>query len=355
MQTKAFDIIIMGAGIIGVITAYFLSQKYPYKKILLLDKKMAGTGATFYSIGLDVPLGQTEYKRQLSKESRSVYSKLKSEIPNLAIYSLPFFGICKKYNYDQFSNRSFEKLRIAKDEEMILLNKSYPNLIIEKDEIILTGCKSTYSKTYQVTNQILAEYCKNKNSFIYETINVKWIEAKKDYMVVHTDFGSLNVKYLINTIGPWIIDSDNLFQKNEHFRLKKIACFNIEELEDTTHPAIVYFFEKNAFILPEMGRKRHVLSITSQDWDCEPNSQTLHFTDKDKKIAKVLMSKYFNQSNHQIIGGRLFCDTYTKNQTPIVYKDVENEKIIYANGSSGSGFRLAPSVANSIINLLQIQ
>ena len=50
MTKKTFDIIIIGAGIVGVNTAYFLSQKYPQKRIILLDKKMAGSGATFYSI-----------------------------------------------------------------------------------------------------------------------------------------------------------------------------------------------------------------------------------------------------------------------------------------------------------------
>jgi L-2-hydroxyglutarate oxidase LhgO len=40
-DSESFDIIIVGAGVIGVATAYYLQKNNPSKKILLVDRYLA--------------------------------------------------------------------------------------------------------------------------------------------------------------------------------------------------------------------------------------------------------------------------------------------------------------------------
>ncbi|KAA1243805.1 FAD-dependent oxidoreductase [Aquimarina sp. RZ0] len=352
MNNTIFDITILGAGIIGVNTAYWINRKYPDKKVLLLDQQISGTGATFYSIGLDFPFGQTEEKKQLSQKSRELYKNLRQNIPDLSIYPIPFFGICKKQHLNQFLSISFEELKIATAEKMSVLYKAYPGLKIGNDEVVLTGCQVTYAKTFDVTNQLLNRYCENWNTNIYETIKVEDIEVIEEGVILKTNFGTIQTNHLVNTSGPWTVTS-KMFQKDqEEFRVKKIACFNIENLNNISSNAVVYFFEKDAFILPDSQRKRHIISITSKDWDVYPNPSKMTFTNDDLEIADSLMKEYFENTDYQVIGGRIFCDTYTKDFTPRIYRDKNNKKIIHANGGSGSGFRLAPAIADRVISFI---
>ncbi len=68
MNEDDFDLVIIGAGIIGVCAAWYARKRYPQWKILLLDQSGIGNGATSYSASLDIPYGHTALRYKLSKQ-----------------------------------------------------------------------------------------------------------------------------------------------------------------------------------------------------------------------------------------------------------------------------------------------
>jgi glycine/D-amino acid oxidase-like deaminating enzyme len=275
---------------------------------------------------------------------------MRKEIKNLPIYDTAFFGICRKSNLEKFKHSAFEKLHPASSKEIDSLKKAYPHFKIEKDETLLTGCQSTFAKSYEVIQKLLDKSISSGKVTIHESVKVEDISTNQKQLKVHTDFGMFTTNYLINTTGPWIKQD---LPNTQRFRIKKIVCFNIHGFEVSERDPVLYFFEKDAFIFPDKARNRHVLSITSQEWDCKPNPAKLEFNEEDKNIAIQLMTRSFKGNHYQLIGGRKFCDSYAHQNTPEVFQDERTPKIIYANGGSGSGFRLAPAIAANILKVIK--
>ena len=74
-MNKTYDLVIIGAGVIGTTIAWMARGKYPDWNIALVDKSMIGQGASMYSACLDMPFGHTELRRELTRKSRKWYPK----------------------------------------------------------------------------------------------------------------------------------------------------------------------------------------------------------------------------------------------------------------------------------------
>jgi len=87
-----FDLVVIGAGIVGAVAAYLARQQRGEWRILLVDRSLAGAGATQYSVGLDIPYGRNHPQKHYSRLSTAFYHELKTSIPELPIYELPLFS-----------------------------------------------------------------------------------------------------------------------------------------------------------------------------------------------------------------------------------------------------------------------
>lgn len=113
------DILIIGAGITGLTTAYFLKDK----KITLIDKGKIGYGATAYSTGKVTYLQDSLIKN--SKEKEDLY--LKSQIDAISIIKNIIIENNIKCNYESNSSYLYatnekEKKNIKKIEEILKRN-----------------------------------------------------------------------------------------------------------------------------------------------------------------------------------------------------------------------------------------
>ncbi|NIM45955.1 MAG: FAD-dependent oxidoreductase [Nitrososphaeria archaeon] len=114
---SGFDVIIVGAGILGLSTAYHLKVRNPEKRILLMDKEpAAGQGNTSKSAACFRNSYSSSTNIQLADSSIDFYSYVQNELGfNLGLKKIGYLFL--------LSNEQFRKSKLPKDIEMRILER----------------------------------------------------------------------------------------------------------------------------------------------------------------------------------------------------------------------------------------
>jgi len=348
---RGYDIVIVGGGILGVFCAYYANQKWPKKKIAILEKKMVGKGVTDYSACLDVPYSTTPYKRELTIKSRILYDELLDKYPQLPIASTSVIGICKKNQVKEIIGQLSSKGAIIG--ERAKFNTHAPVDFHLTEQYGYFYNVSGYYAYSNVTNVIAAELVKKENVTIYESTEVVAVIDKEEGCLIQTNYGlTLETTAMIDATGPWMtkgFSSENLVSQN--LRTKKIIALHIDSVPPKNAP-IVYCFNDDAFLCPQPHFSRWLFSYRCEDWDVDIDKDEFKITNKNLSKALAVLNKYSDSMGDKITGGRVYCDMYSSNGDPLVKKTRPNYIIVGA--PSGSGYRLAPGLAEEVVSLLEL-
>src|SRR4051812_22234967 len=83
---RTHDVAVVGAGIVGLLAAREVLARAPGARVAVIDRDLAGAGASRRSAGLSVPFGATERLRAMAARSQEYYEKLRRDRPSLPIY-----------------------------------------------------------------------------------------------------------------------------------------------------------------------------------------------------------------------------------------------------------------------------
>jgi len=132
---KAYDIIIVGAGIIGMSSAYHLQKNNPAKKILVIDEEPgAGRGNTAKAAGMFRNTFSSRTSQVLSDTSINFYSHIQNEVNyDIRLIETGYLWLLSKQQLDAYSliikkmmEREIE-IRLLKRDEL----KRIPQLNLE--------------------------------------------------------------------------------------------------------------------------------------------------------------------------------------------------------------------------------
>ncbi len=84
MSSAAHDVLIVGAGIVGAACAYECAREG--LKVAVIDKSMAGAGATAAGMGHIVVMDDSEAQFALTRYSRQLWQEMRSELPDQVEY-----------------------------------------------------------------------------------------------------------------------------------------------------------------------------------------------------------------------------------------------------------------------------
>jgi hypothetical protein len=87
------DIAIVGAGIIGCLTANEIASRAPDVSVAILDRDAVGSGASRRSARLHFPRGATDRVRRMTAYSQDYYEQLKKTRPSLPIHPVGMFVV----------------------------------------------------------------------------------------------------------------------------------------------------------------------------------------------------------------------------------------------------------------------
>ncbi len=323
------DLSVIGGGIIGLTSAAMIKAERPDWTIAIFEKSLVGTGASLYSLGVDFPIGRTEEKRRLTLESIEQWKKLKSIVPELDIRHHPLSVVV--------SSNSLEEAKKA-----VLAELDAP-IEGKFNRLHLKGA-AAYSGDVYATCKELALWLKKQGVQIFEGTPVFNVESCENGYIFNSLQSVINSERVIEATGPW------LTQKTKGIRTKKIACLHIASdirLNETT--PLYYFFDDDAFLLPDYQSNQWKFSFTLCQWDCLPTEQ-FFLNEKILQSGRAILSRYCKKMAANVMGGRVFCDAYSKDFTPAVFQVDDSGRRIAVTAGSGSGYRLAPALANRIKN-----
>ena len=345
--TSQFDLAVIGVGIIGATTAYLAHQKKPDWRLLLVDRSFVGSGATHYSVGLDIPYGRTASQKRYSRMSTRIYRQLAVAMPDLPMYQIPFFGIVGKKKMPEIrSGFTAQNVHIATAQEEAQLRRTYPDLTIAENQVLLTGCMAHYSFPSSVASKLVGNLKDGGFAECWEGVEIETVHNRAGGFILSTSDGrTVSARRVLTATGPWLLNGPaGHFVKNEGVRIKKIVAMHVKR-DALPNAPVLLFFDEDAFILPVYQRQEWLFSITSQQWDCTPETSRLKISSEDRDIALSILNRYCPSIVPFCHGGRVFCDAYSHDRVPLVAQVPGTPNFVVAGACSGSGYRLAPGIA----------
>lgn len=340
-----YNIAIVGGGIVGTTIARELIKKHPALSISVIDKKLAGAGASFYSAGVHFPRGASEKVRNMSLFSHNYYQQLADS--GQPVYPLAMELITKKSNKIQVE-KSY--LPLVDFNQVDTCSHNFVDLSATEDDdlLVLRGYGANYANVFALVNFYLQEL-RHKVDYL-EGTEVNAIQRDEaGYQLSLSSGVRLHAEQVIVVPGPWInhpLCRDPLAAAG--IRVKKIVAMhiNIEPEEDAS---LIVFDEDDAFLLPCHSRKQWLFSYTCTKWDVDPDA-IRPFNAQDLVEARETLARYAPALASHLKDGRVFCDAYSPSREPAVIQS--DDGIIFVSGCNGSGYRLAPAIAADVIHLI---
>jgi glycine/D-amino acid oxidase-like deaminating enzyme len=345
--SRTFDLVVVGAGIVGAMTAYLARRERAGWSILLLDRSFVGDGSTRYSLGLDIPYGHSAEQKRLSITSTRLFQELQTIIPDLPLHRLPLYGVASEARavavIGGFTQNTIHR---ADHHEEQVLRRSYPDLRLSEREILLAGCEGVYASPQIIASRLVDWSIKSGMVECWEGVEVQQVQAVNDgFLLATADGRCVEARRVLMATGPWLLQGPVAeFAGSVGVRIKKTAALHISLIPLPRDP-LLFFFNEDAFLLPLHEKGEWLFSFTSQEWDVTPDISQLKISHADRDLALSILHRYCPSLVAHCHAGRVFCDAYSPDKVPIVRQIDGVRNYIMAGACSGAGYRLAPAVA----------
>jgi glycine/D-amino acid oxidase-like deaminating enzyme len=341
MVVAKTDIAIIGGGVQGLFLAYYAKIKFPAKKVSLFEAGAVGSGITAYSGHLHTHTGAGD-KYYLVETSLKLYKELLAVYPDFPIEQREFLGICHRDNLDATLSQLTRKPLFGSKAE-------YPFLNLGSDYHILSGLNAYVTKRSLVN--FMLEIVAAIGVKIHEgncIQNLAWHSGRYHFTNQYDIEHSASV--VLNATGKSIFSW--LGESAIKLRSKKVVAFHIDRLGNPDN-SIYYFFDDDAFLLPQPYYNRFLFSYRCEDWDVDVSLDRHQINDSDLKAARKVLNKYSIGLSDHIMGGQVSVDVYnTPESSPLIHQVGNNYFVIGATG--GSGVRLAPALATMTLDRITI-
>ncbi len=353
---KDFDLVIVGAGIVGATTAYLARVSRPEWHIALLDRSFVGDGATRYSAALDLPFGRTIRQRDMVARSVDFYRHLQAKYPDLPIKDISFALVAPAKDISSaaaaFIDKSLHPLNALERQQLRL---KYPDLTIPQEYAVMMGSNARYSSSGQLALALVNKVCDDRTFECWEGAEVRQVEDNEcGHTLKMGDGRRITARRVVIATGPWLTRGPGgAFIQAAGIRTKKVAAMHIDWCPSPDAP-VVYFAAEDAFLLPLPEQKKLLLSFTAQEWDCSAEISRLRIDPDDRVLALSILSRYCPALTECCTGARVFCDAYSPDRAPFVARLSTLHSPVVAGACSGSGVRLAPAIALEALELFDV-
>lgn len=312
-------IAVVGAGIVGCLIARQLASAGPPAMITVLDRDLVGSGASRRSAGLFLARGASPRTKRMSAFSHAYYANLKERHPHL-----PIFPVGATVLTDRGADPATARR--------------------------IDGCH--YADVHGLT-QAIAALARPAVRFA-EGVAVTGLTIGRDGVIVHCGSGwQLAVDQVVLAPGPWLAAPawrDLLSPLG--LRVKKIVAMHIEQQPDPADQ-VTLFDGEDAFLLPLRHRGHWLFSYACTEWDVDPDQLTGGLSAANVEEARACLRRCVPALAGAAASGRVCADAYSPSREPVVsVLEGTHERVVFAGGASGSGYRFAPAIAAETVSLL---
>ncbi|MFF4841336.1 NAD(P)/FAD-dependent oxidoreductase [Streptomyces collinus] len=352
-EAPHFDLAVVGAGAVGALAAYYAVRRDPGRRVAVITHAGRGTGATRLSAGFDTPTGRNPAQRALAARSTALFDELAAGLGDAGRAPVDVRWLVARENTAALDATMADggRTRPVTGEQRSLLDRTFPGLAHDSGQVLLAGDPMTAGQPQRLTDRLLDEVLGRPDNTMLEGLRISEVRRRDGRVeLVAADGSRITAAKAVLAPGPWALDGPVAAAARERgARVKKVVAFHIMTPPPPGAPALV-LEDADAFLLPHRPGGHWIFSITSPDWDRGPD-EPLAIDARDRELARALLAQHVPGFLPHLLGGRVFSDCFTPGHLPVV-DTVGGEDVVMAIGGSGSGYRLAPAMAEDALNLL---
>lgn len=355
---KTADILIIGGGVIGCSTAYNLAR-LGAKNVVLLERRSLSSGGTAKSCAICRTHYSIEVNLVHAVESLKIFSHFDEVVGGESGFRRTGYLIVGPESHREPMQQVFAAQNAHGIDTATLspaeANQMHPLLQFEDVGVIGYDSMAGYADPYLTTTSY-AKRAKELGVEIFTDTAVSHITTQGSYKTIHTTNGDFQTQALILAAGPWTNQVAGMMGLQFPYEVSrhKVITLKIERpyelhwpiVKDLTTPDKIYF-------RPEVGGV--VLVGTGDHGDPIEDPDTLtdhvdmaHIGRMDALIANRMPA--FNDA--QCTAGWTGPYDITPDWNPMIGAVPEQENLYVAVGFSGHGFKMAPTVGESLAQLV---
>ncbi|WP_288585081.1 FAD-dependent oxidoreductase [uncultured Methylobacterium sp.] len=331
------DLAIVGGGILGHVTALRAAEQVPDARIVLIERDLPASGASARSAGLHFPLGYRERVRAASSASQRYYEDLVRAWPEVPIVPLGLRVHCDPVREPWLTSLFAPEARLAR---------------LENAPGIWTA-QGAHRADVPALVRWLRRHLAGRVRFL-DGVRVERVAgAGEGVAIVMADGARLDAAGAVLAPGPWALDGPfRSLTEGTGLRIKRVAAFHVEAPVDAASGSIDLFMGDDAFLMPRADGLGYLFSFTRTKWDVDPDAAARGLDAGDRAEAEAVLARTAPHLAGRLGGGQVFCDAYGPAREPIVIRADTGDRIVFAGAANGSGYRLAPAMADEALRLL---
>ena len=350
---KKYDAIIVGGGILGLASAYYLSFK---KKVLVIEKRYPGAGSTGRCIGGIRQQFSTSGTIQLAKESVNLFKEMEKEFGfSVEFHQGGYLLLAHTQEQKEIFLKNIETQKkfginvyfLSADE----IKKEFPYVNTEN---LIGGAYSPedgQAFPFLVLKGYIKGIIKNGGEILTETEVKALLENSGKIKGVLLENGEIiESEIVVNAAGPWAkelsktVDMDLPFapERHEAFITVKIKKFN------PLIPMLVDYRKDGCYFNQRVNGQIIGCYTPVPNYPGKSTKETFEFLYEMSRRAARLVPEI--EKAHVL---RQWAGSYTMTPdgNPIIDK-TEIEGYFVAGGMSGHGFMLGPATGKLLASLI---
>jgi glycine/D-amino acid oxidase-like deaminating enzyme len=238
---------------------------------------------------------------------------------------------------------------VAGAAELARLRAAYPGLVVRRHEVVLRS-EGVWAGGAEATARALAARLNRSGaSACWDGVRVDDVQPDGDGLVVLTQTGDrLRARHVVLATGPWLAEDAGTRRAGWRLRVKKVAALHLARRPVPGDPVVV-FCDEDAFLLPLPERGLTLFSFHCRTWDVRPGTG-LAIERDELDAARADLAARSRDLAAAVAGGRASCDGYLPERLPAAAQDPARPGVVLVGGCSGSGFRLAPALAERALD-----
>ena len=348
------EFIILGAGISGISTSYFLEKSGFSSIILDISNPLSGSGSTMKSAGIISHFFPFKEEIKAVSNSLKFYDEIINDSSENISYNnsglLAFCNNSDKETLSQFldamkSSNADYSLFDSKE-----LSDIYPMLSMPSDEIAVISKNSGY---YDIDHlfPIILKQLKSKNINFFNNIEIKTIE-RQNYFTFHTNHGIFTSDKVIITGGAWSNKIANMFNCTINFDTysTRAAIFSIPQASnnDLSSLPILYKMSNGVYGRP-VSSSSFLFGDGSTKYSGDPDNFKF---ENDKNFLEYILQQANTFFPDQKIGPiqKNWSGLYTSSEDsrPLIGK--LDDDLFFLGCFNGLGIMLAPGCSKLLVD-----
>jgi sarcosine oxidase subunit beta len=356
MQEGAMDVIVLGGGLMGTASAYFLARRGA--RVTLIERHRIGTGATVASFG------------NIRRTGRHL-----SQLP-LAHRSLRLWGETEKMLGRDLEFRATGHIRLIFDEDSLADMRAYAEAALpwglELEELGPREIRARFpglgpdavaasfsphdgSGNPRLIAPAFAEAARKLGTEIIEGAEVDKITYTGSSFLVASPKGAFAAEFLLNTAGAWGARIAAQFREEVPLDARGPQMGVTEPLPHRILPVVgIWTRDKDhGAYLRQVERGNIVFGGAAERAvvDLDPGhaaADPMNLPTQLRAVARLLPAI----AQATVIRTWSGCEGYVRDMLPVMGRSATTPGLFHAFGFSGHGFQLGPGVGDAMAELI---